>query len=154
MLKSVSLILLLSVMIALVRSEDPAVAPTEPAPVAAADPAPVSVLRKCYVCNSIDDASCAGENGKFAANDKHKKDCTNGESFCRIITQNSKLILINKVCTNFWYNKSISFMNSWWRKVNNSSMRQRVVQTKLRRLLQDSRQVNPERVHMQLRRLL
>jgi len=75
-------------MIALVRSEDPAVAPTEPAPVAAADPAPVSVLRKCYVCNSIDDASCAGENGKFAANDKHKKDCTNGESFCRIITQN------------------------------------------------------------------
>ena len=80
MLKTVTLIALLSVIIALVSSQDEVKADSGPE-------------FGCYVCNSIDDSSCAGVNGKYSGEEKHKQICSSGTKNCRIITQNGKLFL-------------------------------------------------------------
>ena len=76
MLKIVSVLALLIVMISLVSSQD--------------EVQPASPEFKCYVCNSLEDSSCAGENGKYAGVESHKKVCDSGVINCRIITQNGK----------------------------------------------------------------
>ena len=77
MLKTISLLALMSVLIAVVCSE-------ETAPVAQQAEKPF----QCYTCNSNDDKSCAGDKSeKYSASESHVQACTNGETFCRKIIQ-------------------------------------------------------------------
>lgn len=55
------------------------------------DAAPVASSRQCYVCNSLEDRSCAGDSSeRYSGVDSHKQSCTNGETFCRKVVQIGK----------------------------------------------------------------
>lgn len=76
MLKTISLIALMSVLIAVVCSEE------------VAQQAAAEIPFQCYTCNSNDDKSCAGDKSeKYSASESHIQQCTNGETFCRKIIQ-------------------------------------------------------------------
>jgi hypothetical protein len=47
----------------------------------------VASSASCYVCNSIDDSSC---DDVYTPKDSHKKNCENGETFCRKTVQSGK----------------------------------------------------------------
>jgi len=47
----------------------------------------VASTASCYVCNSIDDSSC---DDVYTPKDSHKKNCENGETFCRKTVQSGK----------------------------------------------------------------